>query len=74
MDFNGLLHTLQTIAIFGGSLTFIWGVVKFVSKLGALQDLPIKVDAIKTQVEQVDRKVENLTGQFEVFKSYGGRR
>lgn len=69
-----LLDTLRTIAALGGAITFIWGVFKFISKLSVLQDIPDKVDNLVEKVEQVDRKVENLTGQFEIFKTFGGRK
>lgn len=59
---------IETASLLGG---IIWGFIKFTAKLQVLERIPERLDELGQQINTVDRKVENLAGQFEIVKSYG---
>ncbi len=73
MTGHELKDTVETLGLVGAALTFLWGSIKFAGKVSRLDEIPDKVDSLSRQVEAVDKKVDVLTGQFEIYKELGGR-
>ena len=71
MDAHQLKDSFETIGLIGAALTFLWGSIKFAGKVSKLEEIPEKVDSLKTQIEGVDKKVDVLTGQFELYREMG---